>query len=192
MKLPEKITLPMGDVHPYPNNPRQTSDDAIEGVRRSIADYGYVQPILVDAKNVIISGHTRYMALEALGYEMVDVYRTDMPEEQARKFRLIDNRTHELSDWAHDKLVSELREWEDGVLRAYFEDIDLDIGTATISNVTQEDIDYGKERVTTVTQAAYVPVTTVVCPTCLNEFHVKTTTLPGLTPEDVSALLMNG
>lgn len=189
MKLPPKKTVSIDKVQPYLQNPRLIPDEAVEQVRVSIEEYGYVQPILVDSDHVIIAGHTRFLALKALGHKKVQVYVSDMPEEQARKYRLVDNRVHELSDWAHDKLVVEAREWEDEILQRYFPEMDLDVGSASAEGTTEDEIKAAEDKVGTITQAQKMHMTDVHCPACKDVFQVKTVTLPGLTPADVDELL---
>ena len=55
-----------GDVKPYPGNPRQ-NDAAVDKVAASIKEFGFRQPIVVDAEGVIIVGHTRHKAAIKLG-----------------------------------------------------------------------------------------------------------------------------
>lgn len=185
MKLPEKVTLAVTDIHPYEKNPRVITDEAVEAVKTSIDSYGYVQPLIVDADNVIISGHTRFEALKALGIEKVEVYRADLPKKEADKFRLVDNKTNELSDWAHDKLVAELREFEDSVLTQYFPDTSLEVGSLKEEGVTDRDILAGIEKAQYVAPQPQVHMKGVECPDCKNVFQVKTSTLPGVKPEDL-------
>lgn len=66
-----KIELrPIGDVHPYARNPR-LNDGAVAAVAESIRQFGFQQPIVVDAGGVIIIGHTRLKAAELLGLTAV-------------------------------------------------------------------------------------------------------------------------
>ena len=48
----------LSDIKPYPGNPRQ-NDAAVDAVAASIREFGFRQPIVVDADGVIIVGHTR-------------------------------------------------------------------------------------------------------------------------------------
>src|SRR4051812_5450058 len=50
---------PLARLKPYDRNPR-LNDDAVESVARSIREFGFRQPIVVDENDVIIVGHTRY------------------------------------------------------------------------------------------------------------------------------------
>ena len=111
----------MEDIRPYPNNPRK-NDGAVDAVAESIRQCGYVAPIIVDEDGVILAGHTRYKALQKLGYETADVLiKSGMTEEQKKKYRLLDNKTGELADWDYDLLEMEL----DGL---DFGSLDLDWG----------------------------------------------------------------
>ena len=50
---------PLGDIKAYERNPRH-NDAAVEAVARSIAEFGFRQPIVVDSEDTIIVGDTRY------------------------------------------------------------------------------------------------------------------------------------
>jgi hypothetical protein len=58
--------LSITDIRPYENNPRQ-NDAAVDAIAASIKQFGFYQPIVVDAEGVIICGHTRYKAAQKLG-----------------------------------------------------------------------------------------------------------------------------
>lgn len=103
-------TMRMDDIRPYPNNPRK-NDGAVDAVAESIRQCGYVAPIIVDENGVILAGHTRYKALQKLGYETADVLvKSGMTEEQKKKYRLLDNKTGELAGWDFAMLEDELSE----------------------------------------------------------------------------------
>ena len=105
------IDLNISEIHPYENNPRRISDEAVEKVANSIREFGFQQPIVVDSAHVIIVGHTRLKAAKKLGLETVPVVVADnLTEEQAKAYRLADNKTGELSEWDDDALLDELEE----------------------------------------------------------------------------------
>ena len=98
----------IGDVHPYPNNPR-INDDAVDTVAGSIKEFGFRQPIVVDSDGVIICGHTRFKAAKKLGLEKVPVHvAQDLSPEQIKAYRIADNKTAELAEWNYDLLPIEL------------------------------------------------------------------------------------
>jgi len=96
------------EITPYEQNPRQ-NDDAVDAVARSIEQFGFRQPIVVDEHGVIIVGHTRYKAAMKLGMDTVPVHvATDLSEDKIRAYRLADNKTASLSDWDYELLPLEL------------------------------------------------------------------------------------
>lgn len=105
-----KITnTPIGSIRPYENNPRK-NDKAVDTVRASLEQYGWQQPIVVDKDGVIIVGHTRYRAAKQLGFKEVPVLvASELTQEQARAYRLMDNRSNENARWDDGKLLEELQ-----------------------------------------------------------------------------------
>lgn len=99
-------------IKSYWRNPRK-SDDAVPFVANSIARYGFNVPIVVDAKNVIILGHTRYRAARQLNLKEVPVIVANLTDQQAREFRIADNKTSELAQWDPAKLTDELKSLTD-------------------------------------------------------------------------------
>lgn len=105
--MKEYVVLPIKEIIPYERNPRK-NDMSIDDVAESIRQVGYKQLIIVDENNVIIAGHTRWKALQKLGWKQAEVQRElDMSEEQKQKYRLLDNKVGEKSTWDY-----ELLEWE--------------------------------------------------------------------------------
>ena len=104
----EFVRMGLADLVPYDNNPRK-NDNAVPDVAESIRQCGDLDPIEVDENNVILSGHTRLMALEKQGYAETDVIRyTGLTEEQKTKYRLLANKTGEKALWDFDMLADEL------------------------------------------------------------------------------------
>jgi ParB-like chromosome segregation protein Spo0J len=98
----------ISDVLPYANNPRR-NDQAVDAVARSIAEFGFRQPIVVDENAVIIVGNTRYKAALQLGLKQVPVHvAAGLTPAQVKAYRLADNKTAELAEWDTDRLVQEL------------------------------------------------------------------------------------
>ena len=100
--------VPIGDVRPYEDNPRR-NDDAVEALANSLREFGWKQPLVVDANGTIVVGHTRYKAALALGMTDVPVVvASDLTPEQCAAYRLADNRVGELATWDMDLLAQEL------------------------------------------------------------------------------------
>ena len=106
----EFIQIPVTDLIPYENNPRN-NDEAVADVAESMAQCGDLDPIEVDENNVILSGHTRLKAMLQRGQKVADVIRyTGLTEEQKKKYRLLANKTGEKAGWDFEKLEEELKD----------------------------------------------------------------------------------
>ena len=108
LRSQEIKVVPIGEVKPYPNNPRD-NEKAVPAVAASIERFGFRNPILVDGDGVIIEGHTRRLAALKLGMKEVPVvYATDLTPDEVDALRVVDNKTAELADWDMDKLAEEM------------------------------------------------------------------------------------
>ena len=104
------IDVDISTVYPYPNNPR-INDNAVDALVRSIAEFGWQQPIVVDKDRVIIAGHTRLKAAKVLGLQVVPIkIASNLTEDQVRAFRIADNKTSENAEWDESKLLEEIME----------------------------------------------------------------------------------
>lgn len=109
MKSKMKIKLTnLTDITPYYNNPRDNRP-AVEPVIESIKRFGFIKPIVVDSKGVIIVGHTRYLAAVHMSLDKVPVVFTDMDGELAKQYRIADNKLAEKSVYDEDALIQELK-----------------------------------------------------------------------------------
>src|SRR5438105_10444590 len=103
------VDLPkLSALKPYPGNPRH-NDQAVDAVAASSAEFGFRQPLVIDEKDEIIVGHTRYKAALKLGLETVPVHvAVGLSPAQGKAYRIADNQTATLSSWDDDKLPLEL------------------------------------------------------------------------------------
>lgn len=126
-------TRPLDQVVPYWRNPRRVTEEAVNAVAESIRQFGYQQPIVVDHEGVIVLGHTRYAALRRLGYTHAEVrVADDLTPPQIKQLRLIDNRTSEFASWDYERLVAEMAELDEDLMKRYFPEVAADVfdGTA--------------------------------------------------------------
>lgn len=111
MEVKEAMQVLYGDpldLIPYENNPR-VNDYAVKKVLESIKEFGFRNPILVDADKVIIAGHTRREASILAGLESVPyIIADDLTPEQVRAYRIADNKLAELATWDEEMLKEEL------------------------------------------------------------------------------------
>ena len=114
--------IKVSEIKPYKRNPRN-NDQAVDAVVESIKSFGFKVPIVLDRNNVIIAGHTRVKAAKRLGLDVVPcVIADDLTDEQARAFRIADNKVAELADWDYTLLDEEINE----LLDFRFEDFGFD------------------------------------------------------------------
>ena len=100
--------LNLNNIIPYENNPRN-NEAAVDIVVKSIKEFGFKVPIIIDKNNVIITGHTRYKAAQKLGMKVIPVLEVeDLTPEQVAAFRIMDNKSAEKSDWDYEKLLKEM------------------------------------------------------------------------------------
>jgi len=103
---------PIDTIRPYDKNPRK-NDAAVHAVADSIRAYGFRQPVVVDRDGVIVVGHTRWKAAKMLGLAEVPVHVADLTPEQAKAYRIADNRLNEIATWDAELLPGELIELKD-------------------------------------------------------------------------------
>lgn len=121
--------IPIGDIIPYSNNPRN-NDAAVDAVAASIHEFGFRNPVILDKKNVVVCGHTRLKAAQKLGLDEIPcTYVDDLTDDQIRAFRLVDNKTAEIADWDFDKLEEELAQISMDMTPWGFDEADDDLVT---------------------------------------------------------------
>lgn len=97
------------NVIPYSQNSRKHSDEQINRIALSIAEFGFNQPIVVDEKNIILVGHGRLEAAKKLLHKEVPVLKlTNLSDAQKRAYRILDNRIAEESEWDYEALAAEV------------------------------------------------------------------------------------
>ena len=100
--------LSVDEIRPYKKNAKKHDEAQVNAVAKSIQDYGFQQPIVVDAKNVIVIGHCRYEAAKKLGIEKIPVVvKDDLTDEEIKALRIVDNKTNE-SAWDTKALAEEI------------------------------------------------------------------------------------
>lgn len=97
-------------IIPYENNPR-INDGAVDYVAKSIKEFGFKVPIVVDQNNVIVAGHTRFKACKKLGIKEVPcIIADDLTDDQIKAYRIADNKVAEYSEWDIELLISEIND----------------------------------------------------------------------------------
>lgn len=119
------IEKPTNEVIPYEKNPR-INDNAVPAVMKSIEEFGFKVPIVIDKNGTIVTGHTRLKAAKKLGMKTVPcIVADDLTPEQIKAFRLADNKVAEAAEWDMELLNEEL----DGI-------IDIDMSDFNFGDIT--------------------------------------------------------
>ena len=80
--------LPIGQLKPAAYNPRKQlkpGDKEYEKIKKSIQEFGYVEPIIVNYDMTVIGGHQRLTVLKNLGYEEVQCVVVHIEDEHKVK-----------------------------------------------------------------------------------------------------------
>lgn len=105
---PEIVWLDPKELTPYINNSKIHSDEQIDHLAGSIAEFGFNQPILVDKDKVIVAGHGRREAALRLNMSSVPVVFADhLDENQIKASRIADNKLASL-EYDKDKLAFDI------------------------------------------------------------------------------------
>lgn len=106
-------TIKLDKIKKYQDNAKKHPKKQIEQIAKSIEEFGFNQPIVIDKYNEIIVGHGRYDASKILGLEEVPIIRREnLTKEQVKAYRLADNKLNE-SDWDMELVIQELKELDD-------------------------------------------------------------------------------
>ena len=96
------------DITPYHDNPR-VNTDAINVVKKSLSEFGFQQPLVLDKDNIIIVGHTRFAAAKELGFTDVPCFIADnLSDEKIKAYRIMDNKSAEYASWNYGLLTKEI------------------------------------------------------------------------------------
>ena len=132
------------DIRPYEKNPRH-NDGAVEAVARSIKEFGWQQPIVVDKDLVVIVGHTRLKAAEQLGLTEVPVVVADhLTLEQVQAYRIADNKTGEIAEWDYNLLPMELKDLQNADFDLSVLGFDSDELDKLLNGDTEDTVTEGK------------------------------------------------
>ena len=88
--------VPVKDLKPAKYNPRKDlhpGDPEFEKLKRSVEEFGYVEPILWNQRTgVVVGGHQRLKVLQHLGYTEVDCVILDLDEQKEKALNVTLNK----------------------------------------------------------------------------------------------------
>lgn len=125
------------ELKPYKKNAKKHPKEQVERIANSIKEFGFTQPVIIDANNCVVAGHGRILGAKKAGLKQVPtVMLEDLTEEQIKAYRLVDNKLNE-SDWDFNLLDEEL-----GILS---DDIDMELFGFDLAE--QEDEEKKKKKI---------------------------------------------
>ena len=143
----------------YVGNPKTHPKNQIDVLKKSLKEFGWTNPVLIDADDVVIAGHGRIEAALHLGMtEAPTIQRDDLTPEQVNAYRILDNKSAELGGFDPHLLAVEFEALQ-------VADFDLDLTgfdakeIARVFDPPSEDSDTAAEDEKTLT-----------CPSCGHRF----------------------
>ena len=107
-------TLAIDRLIPYARNSRTHSDAQVAQIAASIKEFGFTNPVLIDAEGGIIAGHGRVMGARQLGLAEVPCIRLGhLTDAQRRAYVIADNRLALNAGWDDAMLALEMRDLMD-------------------------------------------------------------------------------
>lgn len=105
----EMVMVPTEKLVPYVNNARTHSPEQINKLRGSLREYGFINPIIIDADFNVLAGHGRLEAAKAEGIKEVPCVLADyLTPAQRKAYILADNRMAEDAGWDEEMLKAEI------------------------------------------------------------------------------------
>nr|DAH29383.1 MAG TPA: adenine specific DNA methyltransferase [Bacteriophage sp.] len=111
----------VSELLPYARNARTHSDTQVSQLAASIKEFGFNNPVAIDADGMILCGHGRVMAAQKLGLtEVPTVCLSHLSDTQKKAYILADNKLALNAGWDNDMLKVELEDLK-------FSNFDLDL-----------------------------------------------------------------
>lgn len=146
MSRMEFKSININELKPAEYNPRidlKPGDKEFEKIRKSIEEFGYVDPVIINKDGTIVGGHQRYKVLKDIGYTEIQCIVIDVDKEKEKALNIALNKIS--GDWDKDKLKVLLSELQ-GVGLAEITGFDLaELGMLGVQEeVIEDDFDIDK------------------------------------------------
>jgi ParB-like chromosome segregation protein Spo0J len=162
-------TVKVADLSNDPANARKHGEKNIATIVASLRRFGQQKPIVVDSSGVVRAGNGTLEAARQLGWDTIEIQRTELTSSDAVAYAIADNRTSELAEWDDDILAAQLQglltEDEELLDAAGFDDDEL------AALLDEPDFDPGTED--DQGQLDQLEPKLVTCPNCRTEFDCR-------------------
>ena len=133
-------SININELKPAEYNPRvdlKPGDKEFEKIRKSIEEFGYVDPVIINQDGTIIGGHQRYKVLKEMGYTDIECIVLDVDKDKEKALNIALNKIS--GDWDKDKLKVLLTELQ-GVGLAEITGFDIaELGMLGVQEEVPED-----------------------------------------------------
>jgi ParB-like chromosome segregation protein Spo0J len=114
VKIYKSLQVKTTDVVPYSRNARAHSPEQVTQIVRSITEFGFTSPVLLDENGMLIAGHGRLAAARQMGMiELPAIAIEGLSDAQKQALRLADNKLALNASWDDDLLRTELMDLRD-------------------------------------------------------------------------------
>ncbi len=113
--------IEISKLNPAKYNPRKDlkpEDEEYQKIKKSLLEFGYVAPIIINSDMTVIGGHQRLKVLKELGFEEIECNVVDLDKTKEKTLNIALNKV--AGEWDNDKLEELLAELKET-------DIDMDI-----------------------------------------------------------------
>ena len=116
--------VPIDQLRPYPQNPKAHPEAQVEKIAKSIKEFGFLVPLVIDGQGEVVAGHGRLLAAQKINLGIIPCIRAEhLNPAQIRAFRIADNWVLE-SEWLFEALAFELQA---------LDEMDFDLGVTGFS-----------------------------------------------------------
>lgn len=130
---------------PATYNPRkdlQPQDEEFKKIEKSIKEFGYVDPIIINKDGTIIGGHQRYKVLKHLGYDEIECVILDITKTEEKALNIALNKiSGEWDEEKLEKLLSELKSEDIDISVTGFDFDEVDEILEDVNGVEEDDFD---------------------------------------------------
>lgn len=101
--------LALDEIHAFEGNSKAHPPEQVAALARSIREFGFTAPVLIDETGTLLAGHGRVMAAREVGLLSVPAIRvTHLTPDQKRAYVIADNRLTELGGWDEKALAAQI------------------------------------------------------------------------------------
>ena len=152
----EIVMISATDLVPFERNPRLHNEAQIEAIKKSIAEWGWTAPVVVDEDKMVIAGHGRLLAAQELEItEIPCIVAKGWTDQQKQAYVIADNKIYEKGEWDYGAL-SQMKELASQNFDISLIDSEMNLDNLTFTpnfnpsfstnDVVMDDIDQTQEK----------------------------------------------